>query len=474
MQDDDDGFDESRPQNLVQRFAHFWVLVSRFFWTNRCPVRASALAYTTLLAMVPLLAVSVTVALAIFQGAAGRDKLKGWIQHIVVNVAPALEQATGSAPNATETDATVATPGNTANVPPGRKDAAQAQITIRQNQVVDNILESIGNIKVGTIGATAMAGLLFAAISLLRTIEQAFNDIWGITKGRSWFWSVVLYWAVMTLGPIILSIGLSAGYLKSIAQHTTWLDALPGIGIFKSAMLPLATLTLGFSLFYQLMPNTKVQFKAALVGGAVAALLWYGNNQLSVLYNTKVVMYSKIYGSLGAVPLFLVGLYFSWMIVLFGAQVTYVYQNRKAYLQEKQAQKVHQRGREFAALRMITEIARRFSLNQPPLAVSAMANQLGIPPRMAGQILQTLAQDRLLVEASGNEGAFLPARPLDQITMKDVIEALRTGQGRQVHTVDDPVRAVIKHEYTAIMDVETSRSRTVTLADLVRRAEEPY
>jgi membrane protein len=169
-----------------------------------------------------------------------------------------------------------------------------------------------------------------------------------------------------------------------------------------------------------------------------------------------------------------VGLYFSWMIVLFGAQVAYVFQNRQAYLQDKQAQKVHQRGREFAALRMVTEIARRFALNQPPLAVSTMANRLGIPPRLAGQLLQTLAQDRLLVEAAGNEGAYLPARPLDQITAGDVIEAMRTGQGRQLHTADDPVRSVLKHEYAAIVAVETTRARAVTVAELVHRAELPF
>ncbi|HTI68790.1 MAG TPA: YhjD/YihY/BrkB family envelope integrity protein [Candidatus Limnocylindria bacterium] len=493
VREDDEVFDESKPPNRLQRISHFWSLVWRFFWANRCHVRASALAYTTLLAMVPLLAVSISVALAIFQGA-GKDKLKGWIQELVVNVAPALEQATGAPISDPHTGTAVPvddpllfpdSPANTdaltgktvvpSNTGPTPEKVAKKkrEATIKQSEVVDNIVESIGNIKAGTIGATATAGLLFAAISLLRTIERAFNDIWGVTHGRSWFWSIVLYWAVMTLGPIILSIGVSSGYLKAAMEHATWLEGVPGISIFKSALLPICTLALGFSLFYQLMPNIKVQFKAAFVGGVVAAVLWYANNQMSVIYNTKVVTYSKIYGSLGAVPLFLVGLYFSWIILLFGAQVAYVYQNRQAYLAERQAQRVNQRGREFAALRLMADIARRFHLNLPPRAISPLANDLGVPPRLATQILQSLADGHLIVEASGNDRAYVPARPLEQITLKDIIETMRTGQGRQIHTADDSMRSLVRNEYAEITEVETARSGQTSLAELVHRAGIP-
>ena len=106
------------------------------------------------------------------------------------------------------------------------------------------------------------------------------------------------------------------------------------------------------TLIYRLMPATKVLWSAALVGGAVGGTLPQLNNLFSVIYVSRVLTYSKIYGSLGAVPIFLVGLYFSWIIILFGAQVAYAFQNRTAYVQEKQAETINQRGREFVALRM--------------------------------------------------------------------------------------------------------------------------
>ena len=98
------------------------------------------------------------------------------------------------------------------------------------------------------------------------------------------------------------------------------------------------------------MPNTKVHWRAALAGGLAGGMLFHLNNVVSVLYVSRVVSNSKIYGSLGLVPVFMIGLYFSWLILLFGAQVAYAFQNRATYLEEKQVENINQRGREFVAL----------------------------------------------------------------------------------------------------------------------------
>ena len=128
-----------------------------------------------------------------------------------------------------------------------------------------------------------------------------------------------------------------------------------------------------------LVPNTKVRFGAAFVGGIVGGSLWHLNNVFGFLYVSRVVSNSKIYGSLGLVPVFMVGLYFSWLILLFGAQVAYAFQNRKAYLQDKLVENVNQRGREFIALRLMTCIGQRFQLGQPPVTLQKISNELGSP-----------------------------------------------------------------------------------------------
>ena len=156
-------------------FIHFWTLVGTFFWRNRCQVRASALAYTTLLALVPLLAVSISM-LVVFKSNDAESRINDWIEQLVQHVAPTLGLS-------------------------DQKDGDSAR-----HVAVKNIVDFVGKIRFGTIGVTAMAGLVFAAISLMRTIEAAFNDIWGVSKSRSWWNSILLYWGVMTLGPAVMAI----------------------------------------------------------------------------------------------------------------------------------------------------------------------------------------------------------------------------------------------------------------------------
>src|SRR5882724_4479944 len=114
------------------------------------------------------------------------------------------------------------------------------------------------------------------------------------------------------------------------------------LGNLIFVFLPIVVLTLTFGAFYLLMPNTKVKWQAALVGGAVGGILFHLNNLVSVLYVSRVVSNSKIYGSLGLVPVFMIGLYFSWLILLFGAQVAYAFQNRGSYVEEKQVETINQ------------------------------------------------------------------------------------------------------------------------------------
>lgn len=425
----------------VHRFLRFCSLVARGFWNNRCQARAAALAYTTLLALVPLLGVSLSVASLVFKANKKelRENFTLQIEQVVTSVAPTL----GLEDNDTD----------------GRRD-----------KVVNAILDATDKINFGGIGAAAMAGLIFVAISLLRTVEHAFNDIWSVQKGRGWFDSIVLYWAAITLGPIILIVATTSGYLNALQVPGDWVASIPGISLLKTSLLPLMLMCLMFSSLFKLMPNTRVSWEAAIVGGLVAAILWWANNKLGALYNTRVVTYSKIYGSLGAIPLFLAGLYFSWTILLLGAQTSYTYQFRHAYLQDKQAEKIHQQGREFIGLRFMTEIGRQFQREEPPIPAAALAERLGVPNRLATSILNTLCQSHLLHEVHGTEVAYAPAVPLDQMTVKDVLRALRASQGHEIATPDDEIRAVVRSEFEAVLAAEESRSNSTTIEDLVQRS----
>lgn len=558
--------DAKRP--LLLRFAHFWLLVGKSFVRNRCPVRASALAYTTLLALIPLLAVCVSIGTSFLQSQ-GRQPVDDMIRGLVRNVAPMLDLEVKSGAAGSENNL---------------------------DKVVTNINEFIGKVNSSTVGLTGTIALIFVAIGLLRTIEATFNDIWGITHGRGWVASIIQYWATITLGPVVLLLvlglttgphfaktkrilGLSLltgrdikapevlmgqlidssanakplarfirdglmksgneafaqavqrfergksepkalrktlaeslnGLLEGRVLHNTNLfagvklrneterllatnpkghdldrlnrrlleDAFPEaierkswewVGSTGFYLLPFVLLSLAFGAFYQLMPNTRVQPAAALVGGIVGGTLWQLNNKLSVLYVSKAAGYSQIYSGLAVIPLFLVGMYFSWLILLFGAQVAYAYQNRQSYLQEKQAEGVSQRGREFVALRVVTLIAQHFLRGEKPPGVNTIASALGVPSRLVSRLVQPLLEAKLIVEVLDREVLYSPARPLDQITAHDVLHALRAGQGMELETRDDALRQRVRGEFESIAKAERGAAETVTL-EMLAKAE---
>jgi membrane protein len=477
--------------NRLERFAHFWVLVGKSFVRNRCPTRAAALSYATLLALIPMLAVAISVTSGLLKGE-GEEKIYEMIDKAVSSVMPppatlnttnaSLEigsdfsvalKPTNSVSPETFTNAFTATNevAETATNSIAAAVADNSRVIDAQKQVAKDIHQFIQNTRSKTLGLIGMLLLLYVAISMLANIEGTFNDIWGVTRGRSWRWRIVLYWATITLGPLLLigALGLSGGSHMQAAREFVSHTPLVGGLIFK--LLPLVVLWLAFALFYEIVPNTKVRFDAALVGGIVGGSLWHLNNVFGFLYVSRVVSNSQIYGKLGLLPVFMAGLYLSWIILLFGAQVAYAFQNRKSYLQDKLVENVNQRGREFIALRLMTCIGQRFQLGQPPATIEQISTELGIPTKLAQQVLQTLLAARLVVETNGGESAYAPARPLDSINAHHVLLAMRAGSGQELLSRDEPVRAEIFGEFARIEEAEKNAASAITMLVLVNRAQ---
>jgi len=342
--------------------------------------------------------------------------------------------------------------------------------TNKREEVIGQITSFIGNIQSGKLGLTGTIALVFVAIGLLRTIEATFNDFWGVTSGRSWWMSIVQYWAVISLGPVILVVVLTLTTEPRFLKTASLIEHWPWIGAFIFQALPFVVLSLAFALFYQFMPNTSVKWRAAAVGGVVGGTLWQLNNKLSMFYVSKAVAYDKIYGGLSVIPLVLVGMYFSWLILLFGAQVAYAFQNRQSYLQEKLAETVNQRGREFIALRIMTRVAQRFLAALPPEGVNELAAALSVPTRLISRIIHPLVEGRWLVPGAGNEIYYTPARTLEQITVHDILLCLRAGQGLELQTSDDPCGRPVRARFDLVAQAEQEAGRTITLEMLAREA----
>jgi len=430
-----------RKLSRLAQSALFWRMVVESFIRNRCPVRASALAYTTLLAIVPLLAVGLGVSTKLLQSE-GVKPAEIIVNKVVSEVAPQLGL-----------------------IPQGDDGRAARE------EVVRKITDFIAQIHSGALGVSGTMGLIATAILLLSTIEATLNDIWGVRRGRNWFASVIQYWAAITLGPLlgVLAIGLTvSGKFQTFQDKVAHIPMLGNL-IFDFA--PLVVLVLVFTLFYQLMPNTKVHWEAALAGGLIGGVLWHLNSQFNVVFASKVVSASKIYGTLSAIPVVLIGLYFSWLIMLFGAQVSYAFQNRRTYLQEKQAELVNQRGREFIALRVMVRLAQHFQRGEPPPTAARLAEALDVPTRLVMQIMSLLGQAHLTVEvAGGREPGYTPARPLGQITACEILNAMRASDGREMETAEGAERDALRRHFENIRAAEAHAAGALNLEQMANSA----
>lgn len=486
----------SRVPTRLQLVFHFVLLAMESFTRNRLPIRAASLSYTTILALVPFLAVALGITSSFLKNES-EERIAQFVDQLVGSVVPpailtnspppddspstsepppaegAASAGQGAVAAPVEAIATTSGPslggetGVLTNAPVFKPRVLDANV---QDDVARSIRTFMQNTRSGTLGLVGTAALVFLAISMLIRIEDAFNEVWGVRKGRGWFMRLVLYWSVISLAPVlvVVVVGLATG--PHLATTQRLIGGIPLVGWLLFQLLPVVVLCLAFAVFYRLMPNTRVRWNAALMGGVVAAVLWHANNSLSALYVSRVVTNFKIYGSIGLVPVFMIGLYFAWMILLFGGQVSYAWQNRLAYFQERISDNVNQRCREFVALRLMTAISAAYQRGQDPPSEAQMAEALEIPPRLVQQVVRTLVTARLLTEVSGSEPAYVPARPTGSINCHDVLLAMRTGQGRDLTVQDEPLHRQILGEFQRINDAERRAAESVSIQVLADRA----
>src|ERR1035437_3377269 len=470
-------------EGRLERFVHFWALVSRQFIRHRCLVRASALSYSTLIALIPLLAVALSITSSLLKNQ-DEEKFYQVIDKFVASVTPPASIPTNSVLENSNSVAAVTTNSAAAEISLTAETQTNLAVTAislpppdnrvsAQKEIARQIRNFVQKTQSGALGATGVILLVFAAISLLGRIEETFNDIWGVTRGRNWLYQVQLYSTTIMLGPLLLvtALGLTGGAQFQAVKDFIAQTRIVGKFIFQ--LLPALFLWLALAFIYLLVPNTKVRLNAALAGGAVAGTLLYLNNLFGYLFVSRVFTNIEIYGSFGLVLVFLAGLWFSWLFLLFGAHVAYAFQNRAAYLQDRLADNVNQRGREFVALRIMTSLGQRFQNGRHPATVLQLSAELGIPSRLTQSVLHVLAHMGLVTEVAGAEAAFVPARPLENINAYDILLAMRTGSGQELPLREEPARAEIYGEFTRIEKAERETASAISMLALVNRTPPP-
>lgn len=264
-------------RRVLLRQAQLWVLVAREFAANRCMLRAAALAFTTLLSIVPLLALM----FAILKSFGVQNRLEPLLlEHL----------AAGS------------------------------------ESVATAIISYIDNTSVGQLGVIGLVFLILSVLSLISGIERSFNDIWGVEETRSIPQRFTNYFSVLTIGPVFVVAAITmTGSLES-RTVVQWLLDMALVGnllLVLLGILPFVVMWLVFAGLYLFIPNTRVLPRAAVAGGIFSGTLWQLSQWAYVDFQVGVAKYNAIYGALAALPIFMVWLYLAWAIVLLGLEVTY-------------------------------------------------------------------------------------------------------------------------------------------------------
>lgn len=416
----------------VNKYKAFLIRALRIFYgtfqdlkSGMPSLRAMSLVYTTLLSIVPLLAVSFSV-------------LKGFGVH------NALEPALVSLLE-----------------PLGEKGL----------QISHQIISFVDNIKVGVLGSVGLIFLIFTVLTLVKKIESAFNATWNISVSRNIMQRFSNYLSVILIGPLLLftSAGLSASlHSSAVVDRFLSIEAFGTIILFMGELAPYVLTTISFTIIYLLIPNTRVHFKSALYGAVFATILWKMIGKLFTMFIVNSTNYTAIYSSFAILIIFMIWIYVSWLIILTGVSIAYYHQNPDRISNKSKIIRLSSRLREKLALTIMQLIADSFHHNKPGWTIRGLSKNTGISEQALMILMPALLSKGLLTTTGKNNDHFLPCHSLENITLEMIINAARNAEESPNLHPEDVTSAPQVNEITEYIDNAITESiKDKTLRDLV-------
>jgi membrane protein len=306
-------------------------------------------------------------------------------------------------------------------------------------------------------------------MGLLTTIEESFNNIWGIQQGRSFITRIFMYWGIITLTPPLVGISISiTARLQSSAFAATVLHWLPfGLGSLMLSLFTALTTCLAFTLSYYIIPNVKVRFGAALIGGILAGLLWNITKIVFINFVSTSVKYNAIYGALGILPILMLWIYISWIIVLFG--VTYAAANQSMFAGELlSSMRMAPSFRELLAIEVALMSTDALVTGRPPLDVDDFSRQTGVNGSLINNVLEVLVAHGILakVQRDNEDVGYLPAKDPDDLSFDKIIRVLRQKDGlsfplKQTIGSDEAISVLMEADQVSMQILARARLRVL-------------
>jgi membrane protein len=376
----------SRKKSFILKLLRTVLLAIRGFDEDKCMLRASSLTFYSLLSIVPVVALAFGIA-----------KGFGFERHLEVQLFERF---------------------------PGQEEMLTRIVSFAQA-----LLE---NTKGGMVAGIGVIVLLWAVMKVLGHIESSFNDIWEIKKSRTAVRKFSDYLSIMLISPIFLVMSGSVTIFIT-TQVTNITEKISLLGVFSPLIMialklfPYCLIGLLLTIIYMVMPNTKVNFRSGFIAGIIAGTTYVIVQWAYISFQVGIAEYNAIYGSFAAVPLFLVWVQISWLIVLFGAEISFAIQNVDTYEFEVDCLEISPAFKKLLSLRISHLLVNAFSKGEKPLSAPRISDILEIPIRLVRLILYELVESGLFSDTKDDEAkelAYQPARDINLFSVKYIIEAL--------------------------------------------------
>lgn len=337
-------------------------------------------------------------------------------------------------------------------------------------EITAQVIQFVDNIRVGVLGALGLGFLIYTVISLMQKVEEAFNFIWQTRGKRTLSRTFSDYLSVLLVGPVLVFTALGVTGSAMNSDMVQWLAAYePAKTIISIAgrLVPFLLIVGAFTFIYRLIPYTRVKLKSAFVGALVAGLLWEAAGLGFAAFIAASTRYTAVYSSFAIGILAVIWVYLAWLILLVGCRIAFYHQHPEHLWLRESDSVMSPRQIEALALRVMIYIGRRFKRGRGATDAHSLVGDTGSTQPMIERVLSGLRADGLIAAVESTEPAYLPAEPLDQITAEDIFKAAR---GKPHSSVpDSPVDQVVD---TVMKGFEASlekRFRQQTLDELVTR-----
>ncbi len=405
-------------------------LAGRGLIKNQSLVRSSALAYATILGFIPLFALLFAILQAI-----GLPRLLA--TYFLENLAPGSQE------------------------------------------LATQILQYIENTKVTSLGVFGVVVLLGDLVIVMTNVEKAFNKTWQVSRSRTWSRKVSDYLSIFLIFPILIAvaISISTSFLSIHGIRQVLQVVMPQVFFTATRWLvSFGVIWLAFSFIYLVMPNTRVNFWSAILGGVVGGSIWQGAQWVFIGIQGASAYYNAIYGALYNLLFIFIWMFWCWLILLFGTEVAFAHQHLERLTRwcrrpALPAEPVD----EYLGLAALLSISARFHRRQPPLSLEELAEIMPSGNNLADRAIQMLQDCNLVVEVVSTKPAlspqYFPNLPLDQVTVQEVLECLRRSREVAIHQAleEEPSLAAALHHL--LTDRGICAQPSLTLKEVVESLE---